>query len=96
MKEMKPACGAPKYIPRRSSVSLSTLKRCSANGILTTRWNGFMNTNPNWVYAEALSVCLQVVRQKKQPLYGDCLNFSWSHQGLNLGPSDYESDALTN
>jgi hypothetical protein len=22
--------------------------------------------------------------------------FGWSHQDLNLGPSDYESDALTN
>jgi hypothetical protein len=24
------------------------------------------------------------------------LSVLWSHQGLNLGPSDYESDALTN
>ncbi len=37
---------------------------------------------------------ITVVKIKKEPL--KALFSGWSHQDLNLGPSDYESDALTN
>lgn len=35
-------------------------------------------------------------KQKSADYSGAFAKFRWSHLGLNQGPSDYESDALTN
>ena len=39
--------------------------------------------------------CLQIKKQL-QLLHHNCLIIKWAHSGLNQGPPDYESGALTN
>jgi hypothetical protein len=38
----------------------------------------------------------KILKQKGFQLFAKTLYFRWTHLDLNQGPSDYESDALTN
>ena len=40
--------------------------------------------------------CAGIKKDERQHLSGNVSRLQWANQGLNLGPPDYESVALTN
>ena len=48
-----------------------------------------------YVQREMYANCMYIKKQLRGMLR-NCLIFKWAHQGMILGPPDYESGALTN